>query len=100
MESAKIDLCEICQENIVKIARSADLPEAEKSPQLLDAERHLERACLERQVYNEECIKAKVELSENPKPLSPKFIHLSFDYAQWIHFPSSPQQVGPLLSHA
>lgn len=90
----KTDLCEICHENIVKIARSANLPESEKSSQLLDAECHLEKAHLERQVYNEECINAKSELSENP--LNPKFIHVSFDYAQQIHLPCSPQQVGPL----
>ena len=29
-------------------------------------------------------------------PLSPKVVHYSFDFAQQIHFPNSPQQVGPL----
>ena len=26
----------------------------------------------------------------------PKVVHFSFDFAQQIHFPNSPQQVGPL----
>ena len=34
------------------------------------------------------------ELRKNP--LNPKIIHVSFDFAQQLHFPSSPQQVGPL----
>ena len=90
----KTNLCEICQSNIVLISRSANLPDSEKSSQLLEAEKHLEMASQERQVYNSECTMAKEKLLESP--LNPSSVHVSFDYAQQIHFPSSPQQVGPL----
>ena len=87
------DLCETCHSNIVRIVRSSNLPETEKSQQLQEAEHHLRLAKQERDIYNEECIMAKEELQRNP----PKFMHLSFDFAQQLHFPSSPQQVGPLF---
>jgi hypothetical protein len=91
----KTDLCEICQENIVKIIRCANLPEQQKSKQFTEAEKHLKLAKQERELYNEECIKSKQELMSN-NPLYPTFVHFSFDFAQQIHFPNSPQQVGPL----
>jgi hypothetical protein len=87
------DLCEICQSYIVKITRSANLPENEKSKQLLEAELHLKLAWQEREAYNRECELAKKELESG---LDTRMIHLSFDFAQQLHFPSSPQQVGPL----
>ena len=88
------DLCDICQQYITKIIRSANLPESEKSSKLHEAECHLKKAQQERELYNYECTKAKDDLDHNP--LTPKCIHVSFDYAQQIHFPNSPQQVGPL----
>ena len=88
------DLCEVCHLNIVKITRSANLPLSDKSEQLLEAEHHLELAKQERQVYNEECLNSTQELKINPT--CPKLTHISFDYAQQLHYPSIPQQVGPL----
>ena len=88
------DLCDICQSNIVKIIRSINLPESQKLVNLKVAEKHLELAKQEREDYNEQCILAARDLKLNP--LSPKVINCSFDFAQQIHFPASPQQVGPL----
>ena len=88
------DLCDICQSNIVKIICSINLPESQKSVNLKVAEKHLELAKQEREYYNEQCILAARDLKLNPQ--SPKVIHCSFDFAQQIHFPASPQQVGPL----
>ncbi len=88
------DLCEICQQHVTKITRSVNLPESEKSFELREAECHLQLAKQEREQYNNECTTAKAEHDLNP--LNPKCIHVSFDYAQQIHFPNSPQQVGPL----
>lgn len=88
------DLCEVCHLNIVKITRSANLPLSEKSEQFLEAERHLELAKQEREVYNGACLSSAEELKNNP--CNPNLTHISFDYAQQLHFPSSPQQVGPL----
>ena len=78
----------------MKIVRSANIPDAEKSMNLKETELHLLLAKQERAVYNNECVKAAEELKLNP--VSPKLAHFSFDYAQQVHYPSSPQQVGPL----
>ena len=88
------DLCEICHLNIVKITRSCNLPESEKSQQLQEAEHHLKLAKVERELYNHECLITTAELKKNPS--NPNTIHFSFDFAQQLHFPSSPQQVGAL----
>ena len=90
----KTDLCHVCQENVMKIVRSINLPESEKTDSLKEAEMHLKLAKQEREVYNTQCMKCVEELKTNPQ--SPKVVHVSFDFAQQIHFPSSPQQVGPL----
>ena len=83
----------------MKIVRSANIPDAEKSMNLKETELHLILAKQERAVYNNECVKVAEELKLNP--VSPKLAHFSFDYAQQVHYPSSPQQVGPLyfLAH-
>lgn len=88
------DLCDTCQSNIVKIICSANLPESEKSANLKAAEQHLKLAKQEREFYNEQCLRAAKDLQLNPR--SPLFVHCSSDFAQQIHFPASPQQVGPL----
>ena len=88
------DLCPTCQNNVVKIFRSVNLLESEKSDSLKEAEEHLKLAKQEREVYNAECVKCIEELKSDPQ--SPKVVHVSFDFAQQIYFPSSPQQVGPL----
>ncbi len=38
------ELCDTCQSNIVKVIRSANLPESEKSVNLKAAEQHLKLA--------------------------------------------------------
>ena len=88
------DLCHICQLNIVNIMRSANLPDELKSENVREAEKHLALAAQERKMYTEDCLKAAEELKL--KPNSPKVVHCSFDFAQQIFYPSSPQQVGPL----
>ena len=59
----KTDSCETCHLNITMILRSANQPESMKSDQLKEAQRHLDLAKQERKLYNEECIKAKEELT-------------------------------------
>ena len=78
------DLCPVCQENIVKITRSANLTLSEKSDQILETERHLSLAQQERSVYNEECLMSSKELQDNTA--CPKFTHISFDFAQHYIF--------------
>ena len=88
------DLCDTCHGNVTKIMRSANLPESEKSECLKEAERHLMLAKQERELYNMECKKATEEHESSPETAS--FVHCSFDFAQQVHFPCSPQQVGAL----
>ena len=66
-----------------------------KSQSLHDAEQHLEMAKQERELYNSECLSTAAELKNNPA--NPGVVHFSFDFAQQIHFPSSPQQIGTLF---
>ena len=73
----------------MKIVRSINLPELEKTDSLKEAEVHLKLAKQEREVYNTQCMKCVEELKTNQQ--SPKVVHVSFDFAQQIHFPSSPQ---------
>ena len=90
----KSDLCETCHLNITMVLQSANQPDAAKSDKLKEAQHHLDLAKHERQLHNDECLKAKEYLESNT--LDPGVVHFSFDFAQQIHFPSSPQQVGPL----
>ena len=50
--------------------RSANLPDAEKSTNLKEAELHLTLAKHKRAVYNSECMKAAEELKLNPVSIS------------------------------
>ena len=88
------DLCETCQKNIVQIMRSTNLSDVDKSESLKEAELHLTLATKERELYNTECMRAVEEMKVHPS--SPEVVHFSFDFAQQLHFPNSPQQVGPL----
>lgn len=90
----KTDLCHVCQENVMKVVHSINLPESEKTDSLKEAEKHLQLAKQEREVYNSQCMKCVDELKANS--LSPEVVLVSFDFAQQIHYSSSPQQVGPL----
>ena len=56
------DLCEVCQNNIVKMMHSVNLPEGEKSQSLKEAELHLMLAKQERELYNSECLLAVSEM--------------------------------------
>ena len=82
------DLCFECQQNATLIIRSAHLSEDEKSERLTKAETHLKLAKGERMWYNWQIDESRCE--EN------NMMHISFDYAQQVHFPSNPQQPGPL----
>ena len=56
------DLCETCQNNIVKVMRSVNLPDVDKSQTLREAEVHLLLAKQERELYNTECMRASEEV--------------------------------------
>ena len=71
------DLCWYCQKGVTKLARSANLPDAEKSVAVRDYEDHLRRATMERSCYNQVCKAAKDDLPPGVT-LSHKNITLSF----------------------
>ena len=89
------DLCFTCQQNAGLLMRSANLSEEVKSHRLQEAQQHLTQAKLQRQHYNDQCSLAKLSLESSPS--APAYMHYSFDFAQQVHFPSSPQQPGQLF---
>jgi hypothetical protein len=80
------DLCSTCQENTNLILRSANLSEATKQHRMAAAMEHLERARSQRDYYRNQCLRPLTDSN---------CTHISFDYAQQIHFPVNCQQVGP-----
>ena len=96
------DLCWYCQKGVTKLARSANLPDAEKSAAVRDYEDHLRRATMERSCYTQVCKAAKVDLPPGVtlgRHAACSFTgkaHYSFDFAQQVHYPSDPLQPGPI----
>ena len=83
--SPSTDLCDVCQENSKKLVYSGHLSEEEKRERLEDSLAHLNAAKVEREYYNRQIISARD---------GPRESHISFDYAQQIHYPYNCQQVG------
>lgn len=81
------DLCDTCRENTLSITRAANFSQHEKSTKLEIAVEHLDRAKVQRNFYNTWREKAKTETSST-------LLVLSFDFAENVSYPSSPQQVG------
>ena len=107
------DLCWTCQKNSAAILRASNHPETTKSLVLCQAEEHLRLVQIERSNYKTVCDDCKKSVRAyfstlsgffEPPPLSSKAppnsrdlsAHYSFDYAQQIHYPSDPQQPGPI----
>lgn len=107
------DLCWTCQQNSAAIVRSANCLESEKSEIIRAAEKHLRIVSIERAYYKSVCEECRLSVHSyfidnegkfNPPPLSsqiplnsnPIAVHVSFDYAQQVHFPHDPLQPGPI----
>lgn len=99
------DLCHTCQKNAERISGRANVSEDEKMAAVAQHSDHLNKAKRERELYNSAVDQRKKVLDENlaislVTPNSPcsleGAVHYSFDYAQQIHFPSNPQQPGPI----
>ena len=86
------DICHICQENATRIMQSANCGEDEKRDILLAAEEHLKCAKKQRCHYQ----KQVQESQENIKNCTLASLSYSFDHAQQVHYPSNPQQPGPI----
>lgn len=100
------DLCLTCHQNTSKLLRSANLPDNEKSQCILAQQEHLNCVQTEREFYRNTCSESKnnlqrladtIEFDEPHDPCSiDTVIHYSFDFAQQIHTPSNPMQLGPI----
>lgn len=72
--------------------QSANCSEEEKRGILLAAEQHLKCAKLQRAYYQKQVQKSK----EGVKNGTLASLSYSFDHAQQVHYPSNPQQPGPI----
>lgn len=99
--SPKSDLCEKCETMKLEIQY---ITEHEKK--ILVTEKylaHLNRAKYERNYYNNNIISAVEDGKRNPNKTKTSFksfegnAHIAYDWAQNVHVPYSPQQVGTLF---
>ena len=100
------DLCWTCQRNNNKIHRTANLPEAEKAEAVRTQQKHLRLASGEQEHYKSCCEESKhhvqhfLEVVDFNKTCAPcsfhGTVHYSYDYAQQLHYPSDPNQPGPI----
>ncbi len=99
------DLCHTCQKNTEKIAGRAGASEEDKIAAVQSHQDHLRTAKREREIYNSSVDASKAFLKGHPtisllsarQPCSLQgTVHYSYDYAQQVHFPTNPQQPGPI----
>ena len=96
------DLCDTCQQNNNLIMKSVNCSEAEKSAQLIKQEQHLALAKECRDYYKQQCELSSqywnslTDEQKQSQDLLDGTLHISFDYAQNVLIPHSPQQVGPI----
>ena len=99
------DLCHTCQKNTEKISGRAGASEEDKIAAVEAHSDHLRKAKREREIYNSAVDNSKdflkghstVSLLSPSQPCSLQgTVHYSFDYAQQVHYPTNPQQPGPI----
>ena len=99
------DLCHTCQKNTEKISGCAGTSEEDKISAVEAHQDHLRKAKREREIYNSAVDASKdflkchptISLLSRSRPCSLKgTVHYSYDYAQQVHYPSNPEQPGPI----
>jgi len=100
------DLCFTCQQNTMKLLRSANLRNREKSEFVLAQREHLNCVQTERDFYKNACAESKsnfesfkgtMDLDEWHEACSvDTVVHYSFDFTRHVHIPSNPLQPGPI----
>ena len=85
MLTPSTDLCDTCQYHQRQVTNTGHLDEEKKLQRWEKAVAHVNAAKAEREYYNGQVEDAKVDDSIS---------HVSFDYAQQIHYPYSCQEVG------
>ena len=79
------DLCDVCHDHCRNIMHSGHLSENEKRNIFAAGVAHIDAVKAEREYYNSQIGRAREE--ENAS-------HISFDYAQQIHYPYDSEKVG------
>lgn len=100
------DLCWTCQKNNNKIHRTSNLPEEEKAEAMRTQEEHLHltsgerehyKSCCEESKHHVQCFLEEVDFTKTREPCSFNgTVHYSYDYVQQLHYPSDPNQPGPI----
>ena len=83
--SPETDLCDVCHDHCKGLMYSGHLTEDEKRKRFAAGVAHIDAARAEREYYN-----GQIGLAQEDGNIS----HISFDYAQQIHYPFSSEQVG------
>ena len=97
------DLCDTCQQNNNLIMKSVNCTEDEKKARLKQQENHLALVKECRAYYKQQCEDSSNfwnSLNDEQKQSGNELagtVHISFDYAQHVLVPHSPQQVGPII---
>ena len=100
------DLCWTCQKNNNYIQKSVNMPEGQKAEAIRAQEQHLRLAAGEREFYKNCCKQSKENIQQYLQEIDFNFgrapcsyngtVHYSYDYAQQLHYPSDPNQPGPI----
>lgn len=96
------DLCWTCQDGVNKISRAANKSDEVKRKLIDDLTKHQEIVSQERKVYQDIIVQVKGQLPDgaalgkNAHCSFNGLNHLSFDFAQQVHFPYDPLQPGPI----
>ena len=86
------DICPVCQENAARIMGSANQSEDDKKQLLSTADEHLAKAKIQREHYRKQVESSKESINKG----TVHCLSYSFDHAQQVHYPSNPQQPGPI----
>ena len=89
------DLCFVCQQNNQALHTAACLSEDEKAARIETAQKHIDKAKIEKQYYNAQVQEAEDQYKQAvAHQTKPGQMNYSFDFAQ-VHHPFDAQQTGP-----
>lgn len=92
------DLCWTCQSATYRISQSANRSDNEKQKIIQDVQEHHKLVVQEREYYKTALEDTKEHfLTQQKKNEPPTTNHISFDFAQQVHFPFDPLQPGPIF---
>lgn len=86
------DLCSTCEQGTIALRRSANKSDEQKTTVVRQLEEHQTAVKKERDYYKDMCRNIKTAVESGDKTRN----HVSFDFAQQVHYPYSPRQQGPI----